>query len=84
MLDLILRKKRPARELSLRRRHGTGHKLTAKEQVLVEKSGKYLMYTILTMRKDPSNEKYKQLLKYCGLTISRYLMLSMFLWYLVP
>ena len=46
MSDLQLRKKLPARSLSRRRRHGTGHKLTAKE---------HLLYVILKIKSDPKN-----------------------------
>ena len=36
---MILRERKPAKELSLKRRHTKGFKLTANDQVKVEKSG---------------------------------------------
>ena len=63
MLNLGLRKKLPAKDLSFRRRHGTGQKLTAKDQVFCEKSQRYIMFILLKLRKDPLNHKYRQLLQ---------------------
>jgi hypothetical protein len=46
-LELILRQRKPAKELSLKRRHTNGFKLTANDQVKVEKS----LNTIRTLLK---------------------------------
>ena len=64
MLEFFgLIKKLPAKRLSYRRRHGTAQKLSSIDQTQVEKSEKYLLLTMLKLKKDQDNHKLKRLLK---------------------
>ena len=81
MLDpkLIFVEKRPARELSFKRRHGYGQKLTADDQVKVERQAKFVKSAyraMLIKKKGPQSKKWKRVFKVINTEIRMFMLLS--------
>ena len=70
--SLLFRRKVP-RELSWKRRHGYGQKLTSNDQVLLKKSRKLLICLQTKMKTECDNALYKRLYNICLVRHMRHL-----------